>query len=106
MGVSRSAINSFARAVKQNGDTSSLWTPRAPQWSLQQGVVSGVDVGNSVAHVDFDGSGETAFGVRYIHQYGPDNPPQVDDVTYGHYNGHVMVLIGRQVVPNGPVTLS
>ena len=106
MAVPRETINSFARAYRQAGDTSSLWTPRPPVWSLQQATISGVDPGNNVAHVTLnDGSGETAYGVRYLHTYSPDNLPQQDDLAWGHYNGKIMLLLGRQVVPNGPVVL-
>lgn len=107
MAVSRSSINSFARTFRQGDDTSSLWTPRPPVWSLQQGTIMSVDSGNNVAHVALnDGSGEVALGVRYLHTYSPDNLPQSDDLAWGHYNGKVMLLLGRQVVPNGPVRLS
>lgn len=105
MPVSRSAINSFARTLKQAGDTSSLWTPRRPESSLQQATVVGVDTGNNVADLALNGSDEVAYGVRYMHFYGPDNPPREDDLAWGHYNGKIMLLFGRQVVPNGPVVL-
>lgn len=106
MAVSQSSINSFTRTMRQAGDTSSLWTPRPPVWSLQQGTIAAVDSGNNVAHVALnDGSGQIAYGVRYLHTYSPDNLPQQDDLAWGHYNGKIMLLLGRQVVPNGPVVL-
>lgn len=106
MGVSRSSINSAARALKQPaGDTSPLWTPRQPQWSLHQNTIVGVDTGNNVAHVALNGSDEVAYGVRYGSFYGPGNPPQEGDQVWGLHNGKIMLLFARQDVPNGPVVL-
>ena len=105
MAVSRAAINSFARTFYQGGDTSTLWTPRPAKASLEQSTIVGVDVGNNVADIALNGSDEVAYGVRYAHFYGPDNPPAEGDLVLGHYDGRVMWLFARQVVPNGPVTL-
>lgn len=106
MAVSRSSINSFAATMRKGGDTSPLWVPRTPEWSLQQSTVTGVDPGNNVAHIALNDSlGEVAYGVRYVHFFGPDTPPQTGDRVWGHYDGRVMLLFGRQVVPNGPVVL-
>ena len=103
--VSRTAINSFTRTIKQNGDTSTLWTPRPRQSSLQQSTVVGVDPGNNVADLALNGSDDVAYGVRYAHFYGPDNPPQEGDIALGHYDGKIMWLFARHPVPNAPVTL-
>jgi hypothetical protein len=107
VGVPRSTINSFARALKSGDDTSTLWTPPPPQWSLQQGTIVGVDVGNNVAHVQPNGAPNTvvAYQVRYINAYGPQNPPQVGDNAWGHYNGQVLLLLGSQNVPAATVIL-
>lgn len=104
MPVSRSSINSFTRALK-SVDSSTVWTPRPGRWSLEMGTIAGTDIGNNVAHVALNGTDDIAYGVRYIQAYGPDNPPQDGDVTWGHYNGRYMLLLGRHVVPNGAVIL-
>lgn len=105
MAVSRTTINSLARTLRQAGDTSTLWTPRPTKVSLEQHTIVGVDTGNNVADVALNGSDQVAYGVRYAHMYAPDNPPTEGDLTLGFYDGRVMWLVGRQVVPNGPVTL-
>lgn len=103
--VSRTAINAFTRTIKQNGDTSTLWTPRPRRMSLQQTTVVGVDTGNNVADLALNGSDDVAYGVRYAHSYVPDKPPQEGDLALGLYDGKNMILFARQEVPNGPVVL-
>lgn len=100
--LSDQARDRLARAVRGRGD--SPWTPRQPQLSMHQGVLSNVDLGRGVVDFEFpDPSGLVVPQVRYLQSYSDTNPPTAGDVVWAGHFGSDLVILGRHYIPTGTI---
>lgn len=99
-------FNRVARSVKPT-DSSTVWTPRPPQWTLHQGTIAGADNINNVAHLQLnDATAPVAEGVRVLQHYTAGSQPTAGETTWFLYNGRTALLVGRQEVPSPTVVFS
>lgn len=96
-----SVIRDLARRIVRND--SSVRVPRNPKQSFHQGVLTGVDVGTNTVKFQHNGTG-AVIPVRYLQAYTPDNPPKEGDVVWMQLHGTDPLVMGRHVVPAGPVS--
>ena len=55
-----------------------------------------------VAHVQLNG-GQVVQGMRVVQAYTDTHLPDTGHTAWGWYNGKIMMLYGRQIVPPGAV---
>ena len=100
--LSNEAINRLARDVRGRGTSS--WTPRQPQLSMHQGVLSNVDIGRGVVDFGFpDPGGLVVPQVRFLTAYSDLNPPVAGDVVWAGHFGSDLVVFGRHHIPTGTI---
>lgn len=93
-----SSFDRLARNMKNGGTPA--WIPRAPQLSLHQGTVNGVDLFNGIVNFQFnDPSGLVLPGVRFLQSYSTNNPPAAGHVVWAAHFGTDLLVLGQHVVP-------
>lgn len=98
------ALDRLARAVKGNNPA---WLPRAPQLTLHQGTVTGVDLGNGVVNFQFaDPSGLIVPGVRFLQSYTATSVPEVGHVVWMSMYGTDPMVLGQHILPTNFVVPS
>lgn len=97
-----SFIQDLARRITR--PNSSVRVPRNPKQSFHQGTLTGVDTGTNTVQFQHNGTGATIPVVRYLQAYTPNNPPKEGDVVWMQLHGTDPLILGRHVVPAGPVS--
>lgn len=97
-----------AKNIRRPGEPNILGVPRqliVP--TIHMGEVVGVDVGRNVLGYQFNDPELTslATGVGWLQAYTRDDPPTVGDSIRALYFGRQLMVIGKQVVPDGVVIL-
>lgn len=99
-----STVSMFARGIKRSNTSTPAWLPRAPQLTLHQGTLSGVDIRNGSVDFAFpDPAGLVLPQVRFMQPYTDTSPPETGHVVWGLHFGTDFMVIGQHVSAGGVI---